>query len=196
MSDREDLRQRFEKEAGTVRTLLVSYCRHLVWRREDLADAVQNVLLTAYRRFGDFERGTNFKAWIFRIATYEIANLNRRWERERKMFAPWDDSQVELVEELERETRYDALLRDPVALRRAMDAEVLSALSRLSPMEHTVLLLRVIGGFDTAETAHMLEMPAGSVMACLGRGRRKLRLRLAEYARERGLLRSKGATTR
>ena len=196
MNQREQLRRNFEAELAAVRPELLAYARHLLRRREDLPDALQVILLTAYRRIEQFRPGTSFKAWIFQIATYEIFNLNRKYAREWKVRVPWDEelidragNEMDPLAELEREAAYDRILRDPNVLANALDAELQSAIASLSPKERSVLLLRIIGDFSTSETAQMLGMPAGSVMGFLGRARRKLRLSLAEYARKAGNMR-------
>lgn len=191
MTQREQLRRSFEAELAAVRAGLLAYGRHLLRRREDLPDALQTILLTAYRRFEEFRPGTSFKAWIFQIATYEILNSNRKHARERKVLAPWEGEHADVLVELQRETSYDELLHDPERLGEVLDAQLLVAIEQLSANERAVLLLRILGGFSTAETSGILSMPAGSVMGFLGRARRKLRLSLADYARESGILRSR-----
>lgn len=203
VNQREQLRRSFEVELATVRAELLAYGRHLLRRREELPDALQTILLTAYRRFEEFRPGTSFKAWIFQIATYEIFNLNRKSAREWKLRVPWDEEEIDRprgesdpLAELEREGACDQLLRDPEVLARVLDAELQGAIASLPPKERAVLLLRIVGGFSTSETARMLSMPAGSVMGLLGRARRKLRLSLADYAREAGILRPQGEPKR
>ena len=191
MSDREHLRRTFEAELAGVRHELLAFCRHLLWRGRDVEDVLQTVLYTAFRRFEEFQPATSFKAWIFQIATYEILNSNRKHARERKVLAPWEGEHADVLVELQRETSYDELLHDPERLGEVLDAQLLVAIEQLSANERAVLLLRILGGFSTAETSGILSMPAGSVMGFLGRARRKLRLSLADYARESGILRSR-----
>lgn len=195
MNQYDQLRRTFETELAAVRPELIAYARHLVRQREDLPDALQVILLTAYRRIEQFRPGTSFKAWIFQIATYEIFNLNRKYAREWRLRVPWDEDLVDCsgdeadpLAELEREAAYDLVLKDPDLLAQALDAELQSAIAGLPPKERSVLLLRIIGEFNTSETAQMLGMPMGSVMGYLGRARRKLRLALADYARPAGKL--------
>ena len=192
MSNREHYERRFEAELAAVRTALLAYCRHLLWNGSQLEDALQTTLLTAFRHFDEFQLGTSFRAWIFRIATYEIFNLNRRSERERRTFVRWEEERMDVVQELERETSYDELLRDPETLMQALGEELRGAILKLNSNERSVLLLRIVGGFSTAETAHILGMPAGTVMGLLGRARRKLRLDLGQRARASGHLRVRG----
>ena len=186
---------RFERTLATVRGDLLAYTRHMLWRKDDLPDALQAILLTAYRRFSDFQPGSNFRAWIFRIATYEVFNFNRRSERERRILVSLNDEEPAAAE-LQAEIHCEELLGQPAVLDRVLSAELSAALSRLTHNERLVLLLRIVGGFSTLETARMLEMPAGSVMGFLGRARRKLRLALAAYASERGWLPRGGKVSR
>lgn len=182
--DREHLRRSFEVELVGVQRELLAFSRHLLWHGQDLEDILQNVLFTAFRRFEEFQPGTNFKAWIFQIATYEIFNSNRKYARERKVLVPWEEEHIDVVAELERETSYDDLLCNPDRLNEALDSELKNAIEGLSPSERAVLLLRILGGFSTVETSRMLDMPAGSVMGYLGRARRKLRIALADHTRQ------------
>jgi len=177
-----ELAEQFEREILAVKTELLAYTRHLLWRRDDLPDALQTIMLTALRRFSGFQPGSNFRAWIFKIATYEIFNLNRKSDRERRMLVELnaiEPAAAELIAEI----HYDELLHRPEVLDRILNAELATAVSKLNFNERAVLLLRILGGFSTLETAHMLTMPAGSVMGFLGRARRKLRLSLADAAR-------------
>ncbi len=188
-----DLPGHFERAVSDVRVELAAYARHLLWRKDDLPDALQAIMLTAFRRFSSFQPDSNFRAWIFRIATYEIFNLNRRGDRERRMLVPLGDDEP-AADELEAEIHYEELLRNPAVVDRVLAAEVSRAIARLAPNERVVVLLRILGGFSTLETARILDMPAGSVMGFLGRARRKLRVALAEYAHEHGWLpRASGA---
>src|SRR5712692_10434691 len=150
-------------------------------------------MFTAFRRFSDFQPDSNFRAWVFRIATYEVFNFNRRSDRERRTLVPLSDDEP-AADALEGEIHYEELLRNPTVLNRVLASELLLAVSRLAPNEREVFLLRILGGFSTLETGRILDMPTGSVMGFLGRARRKLRLALATYAHEHGWLpRAKGA---
>ena len=195
MSHQEHLRGSFEAELAGVRRELLAFCRHMLWRGQDLEDVLQTIMCTAFRRFEEFQPGTSFRAWIFQIATYEIFNSNRKYARERRILTPWEEEQVDVFVELEREASYDELLGDPERLGEVLEAQLRTAIERLSPNERAVLLLRILGGFSTLETSRLLSMPAGSVMGFLGRARRKLRLSLADYAREKGILRSRRGVT-
>src|SRR2546425_12843263 len=106
-------------------------------------------MLTAFRRFSDFEPGSNFRAWVFRIATYEVFNLNRKNDRERRTLVPLGDEDP-AADTLEEEIHYEELLRNPSVLDRVLASELALAVSRLAPNEREVVLLRILGGFSTS----------------------------------------------
>lgn len=195
MDGRKKLETLFVRELESVRGSLLAYCRHLLYDREQLEDALQVVLTTAWRKFTDFRPGTSFRSWVFRIATLEIWNLNRKSSREKDLFLPLEQEPADLVGKLEAASLYDRLIRDPESILPLLDQRVADAVGALSPEERSVLLLRTVGDLTTKETADILEMPVGSVMGYLGRARAKTRLKLAEYAIEAGIFRKAGRRT-
>ncbi len=183
-----DLRDEFLALSEPVRRPLLAFCRHAVWNASDAEDLLQSALLTAWRRFGEFRPGTNFRAWVFRIAALEARNVNRR-----SGFTPLPEEDpprraTDVVEMLEREWDYDGLLADPGAIVARLSGELRGALGGLTPNERSVLLLRAVGDLAYREIAESLGMPLGSVMGFLSRARRKVRERLTEAARARGLV--------
>jgi RNA polymerase sigma-70 factor (ECF subfamily) len=134
-------------------------------------------LATAYEKFTGFEEGTDFRAWVFRIATFTLLNQNRRWKKEATL--PLDEEPVAWEAELERECRYEELLNDPERVLGQLDGELRRAILELTERERVVLLLTAVGGFTCQEAASLLEIPMGSVMGYLARGRAKVRERLA-----------------
>lgn len=175
------MRDRFLRHLEAVREPLTAYVRSLLWNSSDLADALQSTLLTAFEKFCAFEEGTNFRAWVFQIATHTVFNLNRK-------HAPRDVPPPDLAESLEHEVAYDQLLKDPDVVLTHVDDEIRRAVRELTEPERAALLLVSVGGVSCREAASILDMPIGSVMGYLGRARVKLRSHLAMYARDRGLL--------
>lgn len=168
----------FASHAERVREPLTAYVRGLLWNPSDLPDALQSTLLTAFRKFGQFD-GRDFRAWIFRIATLTVFGMNRGGEAA----SPLTDVPAE--EELAREYAYEEILRDPERLLQNFDDEVRRAVLALTESERASLLLVVVAGFRCREAAEILEIPIGSVMGYLARARGKLRERLADLARGR-----------
>lgn len=178
----------FANLAEGIRPRLIAYCRHMLWEPEHLEDALQTVLATACEKFSQFEAGTNFAAWIFRISTHVIFNANRRMAKERERFVSHDDEQLDIIAELQREYAYDELLRNPERVLAHVGDEMHGALMTLTPPERSVFLLKIIGDLSCREIAEILQMPTGSVMGYLARARGKLRSHLAEYARQYGFI--------
>ncbi len=119
---------------------------------EDLA---QETLLRAWRAFAQFQPGTNARAWVYRIL------LNTFYERGRH---PW--TFVPIVDR-----GADSGVVEQLEVRQAMDA--------LPEEQRTVLLLNVVEGFTSSETAQILSVPIGTVMSRASRARQSLREKLS-----------------
>jgi len=173
------------QELEAVRDGLVAYCRQIVWDPQDLEDAVQETLLTALRKGATFQSGSNFRAWIYKIATHTVFNLNRRRARlyERESVFEEEDMEVEAADQVLSELSYDELIRNPDQVLEFVDTAIADGLKQLNANERSCLLLRVLGDLRYREIAEILELPVGSVMSCVHRARCKLRFALAEYGR-------------
>jgi len=155
----------------------------------DAEDLVQETYLKAYRGFGGFQEGTNLKAWLYRILTNTFINTYRAKKRRP------DESDLEDVEDLYLYRRLGGL-EGAVAGRSAEDElfdiitddEVKAALESLPEQFRMAVLLADIEGFSYKEIADILEIPIGTVMSRLHRGRRGLQKQLYEFAVERGLV--------
>lgn len=195
MRDREDLRRTtFEAELAGVRQELFAFCRHMLWRGRDVEDILQEILYTASGGSKCFSRGRASRPGSsrspprFSTGIESMRGSARSW-LPGKMNTP-TSGRIRARNELRRTPPR------PRAAGRGSGFQDVVAIEQLGTNERAVLLLRILGGFSTAETGGMLSMP-GSVMGFLGRARRKLRLSLADYARKNGILRSrKGAAPR
>jgi len=175
-----DLRARFLGHLEAVREPLTAYVRGLLWNPSDLPDALQSAFLTAFGKFAQFQEGTDFHAWVFRIATLTVFSMNRKTEP--SLATP---EEVPAEVEIDREFAYDEILHDPERVLEHFDDEVRRSLLSLPENERAAFLLVIVGGFKYREAAEILEIPIGSVMGYAGRARRKIRERLAEFARGR-----------
>ena len=157
---------------------LYSTAVRLTTNASDAEDLVQETYLRAYRAYGTFEPGTNVKAWLFRILTN--AHINRYRARQRR-------PEETALEELEEGgARPGAALALAASQGRSAEDELLDALgeadtialvgSLAAPYRQTVLLADV-GGYSYKEIAESLDIPIGTVMSRLHRGRRLLRRR-------------------
>jgi RNA polymerase sigma-70 factor (ECF subfamily) len=145
----------------------------------DAEDLVQETYLKAYRAFDRFERGTNCKAWLFKIMTNTFINTYRRAVREREHARTIRDeapapSSLHFV---------DDLLSD----------EVMAALERVPVDYRTVVLLADVHELSYKEIAEAIDRPIGTVMSRLFRGRKLLRKALYAYARREGVIREQRA---
>jgi RNA polymerase sigma-70 factor (ECF subfamily) len=150
-------------------------------------DVLQEAVGKAYRDFQLYAEGTNFRAWIFRYLNLEIYAGNRSFQRERREALTDEPTVEDIWGHALDEPLIERLLGEPERILSQCDESLATAIAELSPLERSVMLLRAIGQFKHREMADILEVPMGTIMSALSRARARLRLRLAEYARERNL---------
>jgi RNA polymerase sigma-70 factor (ECF subfamily) len=174
----------FEKVALVHLDALYRGALRLTRNRAQAEDLVQEALVRAFRRFDQFTAGTNCRAWLFTIMRNIFFNQRRR-ERE-------TPQEVEVFEEHSRGdlegTRAAAPTPEEEFLQTVVHGDVDRALRSLPEQFREAVVLCDIEGFSYREVAEALECPIGSVMSRLSRGRRRLRLALDGFARERGLI--------
>ena len=148
-------------------------------------DLVQETFLRAYRFRHQFQVGTNFKAWLFKIQTNIFRSRYRKlWNAPQSL----DDTEdFYLYQHLGPDV---APGEDPAAdvLDRLGVEEVRNAIEELPAVYRAAVLLTDVEGFSYKETADILEIPVGTVMSRLHRGRQRLQKRLYEYAKESGVV--------
>jgi RNA polymerase sigma-70 factor (ECF subfamily) len=150
-------------------------------------DVLQEAVGTAYRDFHLYAEGTNFRAWIFRYLNLTIYAGNRSYQRERSEVLTNDPPVEDVWDQAIDEPLIELILERPEKVLGHCDDVLAAAITDLSPLERSVLLLRAIGKFKNREMSDILELPMGTVMSAVSRGRSRLRLRLAEYARAHNL---------
>ena len=157
--------------------------------RSDAEDLVQETFLKAYRAYERFEAGTNLRAWLFRIMTNNYINTYRKKQRRPT------ETDLEDVKDLYLYRRLggDQLAAigqsaEDVLLEQITDSDIVEALEELPDQYRTAVLLADIEGFAYKEIAEILDIPIGTVMSRLHRGRKKLQQQLYEFGRDRGLV--------
>ena len=155
----------------------------------DAEDLVQETYLRAYRGFGGFKEGTNLKAWLYKILTNTFINTYRAKKRRPS------ESDLEDVEELYLYHRLGGLeavaagrSAEDQVLEHVTEAEVKEALESLPEQFRIAVLLGDVEGFSYKEIAEILDIPIGTVMSRLHRGRKALQKRLYDFGHERGLV--------
>jgi RNA polymerase sigma-70 factor, ECF subfamily len=157
--------------------------------RTEAEDLVQDAALLAYRAFGSFERGTNFKAWFFRILTNAFYSRHRRDKHEKANLSVEDVPPLYLYSRTG-----DAGIRNAVgdpasAILDRLDTERIGeALDRLPEEYRTVATLYFIDDFAYQQIAEVLQCPIGTVRSRLHRARRMLQKELWDIAVERGIV--------
>ena len=178
----------FANEAMPLMGSLYSAALRMTRNPADAEDLVQETYLRAYRGFGGFREGTNLKAWLYRILTNTYINSYRAKQRRP------DESELDEVEDLYLYRRLGGL--EAASLGRSAEdelmdtfseAEVKQAVEELPENFRMAVLLADVEGFSYKEIAEILDIPMGTVMSRLHRGRKALQKRLFDYAASHGL---------
>ena len=173
-------RARFEEEALALADQVYRVARRLVGSREEAEDLVQETYARAFRSWRSYSQGTNMRAWLLRILTNLNVDRGRRVQRTPHMQAI-EETDYYLANKMASAAGEDALDQDVVVERLSQDS-VVNALSEIQPQFREVVVLVDIGDFTYADAAQILDIPIGTVMSRLHRGRRALKQKLAEGA--------------
>jgi RNA polymerase sigma-70 factor, ECF subfamily len=171
-------RVRFEEEALELADQVYRVARRLVSTREEAEDLMQETYARAFRAWRSFQPGTNLRAWLLRILTNLNIDRGRRLQRAPDT-QPLEEGDYFLYNRLEEAGRGGNTDEERVLERLSQD-DVVSALSALPHDFRDVVVLVDIGDFSYADAAQILEIPIGTVMSRLHRGRRILKRELAE----------------
>ena len=180
-----DLAARFAREAEPFFDMLARGARRLTRNGADAEDLLQDALLHAYAGFHTYQEGTNLKAWLFRILYNRWVTTHRTKQRR--------PAEVSVDDVTERDLA-DSAARVPAGLRSAesevMDAlphsEIKAAMDSLPQGFREAVYFADVQGYTYAETAAMLNIPLGTVMSRVSRGRKRLRIALAHLPHGRG----------
>jgi RNA polymerase sigma-70 factor (ECF subfamily) len=185
----EPTRHEFERLALKHLDPLFSAALRLTKNDRDAEDLVQDTFLRAYRFFDKFERGTNIKAWLFKILNNTFINRYRRSVKERTLV---EGSERDAVHErfISREATAQAANPEQFFFDRLLSDDVLRAVDSLPIDFRMVVILADLQEFSYKEIAEILDVPVGTVMSRLYRGRRLLQKALAGYAVVSGVLRA------
>jgi RNA polymerase sigma-70 factor (ECF subfamily) len=176
----ERARVRFEEDALALADQVYRVARRLVGTREEAEDLVQETYARAFRSWRSFTPGTNIRAWLFRILTNLNVDRGRRIQRSPQT-QPLEESDYYLANKVASAAGEEALEADEVVERLSQDA-IVRALSEIPPQYRDAVVLVDIGDFTYADAAQILDVPIGTIMSRLHRGRRALKQQLAEEA--------------
>ncbi len=173
-------RVRFEEEALALADQVYRVARRFVTTREEAEDLVQDTYARAFRSWQSYTPGTNLRAWLLRILTNLNVDRGRRLQR-RPDETPLEEHDYYLANRVAETGGEQALDQDRIVERLSQDS-IVTALSALPDDFRDVVVLVDIGDFSYADSAQILDVPIGTVMSRLHRGRRLLKARLAEEA--------------
>jgi len=173
----------FQKEAVVHLNSLYNYALHLTMNPDDAEDLVQETYLKAYRFFNSFERGTNCKAWLFKILKNNYIN---RFHKNSKEPGKVDYDLIKDFYHSIKDVQNDTSEAESDYFHSLLHEEVYQALQSLPEEFREVIQLCDIEGFTYEEIANMVESPIGTVRSRLYRGRKLLREQLEEYAKKYG----------
>ncbi len=177
----------FERDAMQYASQLYSAALRMTRNPADAEDVVQETFLKAYRAYDSYTEGTNLKAWLYRILTNTYINKYRKAQRR--------PSEVELGE-LQDLYLYKRLGEASGASQSAeadmldefVDTDIIEALESLPETFRMPVLFADVEGFSYKEIAEMLDIPIGTVMSRLHRGRKALQKKLWDVAQEHGIV--------
>jgi RNA polymerase sigma-70 factor, ECF subfamily len=183
-----DERRRFQADALPLLDSLYGAALRMTRNPQDAEDLVQETMLRAYRAFDRFEAGTNLKAWLFRILTNAYINTYRKRQREPQKVSADEVEEFDLYRELKNhDTQFEAT-PESIVLDSLVDSDIIDAIDDLPEQFRLAVILSDIEGFSYAEMAEIMDVPMGTVMSRLHRGRKALQKRLWELARDRGIV--------
>ena len=185
MTTRED----FTHDAMQHAPQLFSTAMRMTRNRSNAEDLVQETFIKAWRSFATYQQGTNLRAWLFRIMTNTYINKYNAQQRKPT------ETELDDVEELFLYKRLGSVDQSQLSqsaedqmLSLFTDDEVKKALEELPDQFRIPVLMSDVEGFSYKEIAEILEIPLGTVMSRLHRGRKSMQKMLYEYAKGRGLI--------
>lgn len=177
------IHREFEREAVPHMDILYNYALRMTSDPDDAKDLVQETYLKAYRFWDKYEKGTNIRAWLFRIMKNSYINRYRKETKEP------DTVDYNEIQNFYNTIRFES--SDPNDLQEKifgglLEDDVARAIELLPEDFRTVVILCDIEGLSYDEIAEFVDCPIGTVRSRLHRGRKILRSKLFEYARKRG----------
>jgi RNA polymerase sigma-70 factor (ECF subfamily) len=172
------LSARFEREVVPLRDLLYRHAFRMSHNHADAEDLVQETVMKAYAHFDSFRSGTNLKAWLMRILTNTYINSYRKKRRQPMQYSAEDLTDQYLTEANARSAVSELRSAEDHALDLLPDNDIKAAMRALPGPFREVVYYADVEGFRYKEIAALTNVPHGTVMSRLHRGRKQLRMLL------------------
>lgn len=182
----EDRDRLFAEQAIPLIDQLFGAALGMTRNRADAEDLVQETFMKAYTKFHQYQQGTNIKAWLYRILTNTYITQYRKAQRSPKRSGGEEVEDWQLAAAASHDEK-GLVSAEAEALDNIPSSELRTALESLSEDQRVVVLLSDVEGFAYKEIADMLDIPIGTVMSRLHRGRKNLREGLSALAAEYGI---------
>ena len=175
----------FEEQAIPLMPQLYGAAMNMTKNPTNAEDLLQETMVKAFKAFDQFEQGTNIRAWLFKIMNNTNINISTKAGKALGKTA-LDDLEDWQVGSAESVTSVAARSAEAEAIDLMPSANVKKALLELPENWRMIVYYRVVEGLSYSEIAQVMEIPEGSVMSGLHRGKKMLRTLLLDYAKEEG----------
>lgn len=182
----EDLKERFTREAMPLLDQLYGGALRMTRNPQDAEDLVQETYLKAYNAFDTFKPGTNLKAWLYRIMTNSYINTYRKNQRRPLVTSAEDVTDSQLYTSSSHDST-GLESAEVEALKNMPNSRISEALNSINEDYRMVVYYADVEGLSYKEIADVMDIPMGTVMSRLHRGRKQLREMLKDVAHERGI---------
>ncbi|MEH0146467.1 sigma-70 family RNA polymerase sigma factor [Corynebacterium sp. Q4381] len=181
-----DLKSRFTEEAMPLLDQLYGGALRMTRNPQDAEDLVQETYLKAYNAFDSFTPGTNLKAWLYRIMTNTYINSYRKKQRRPLVTSAEDVTDSQLYTSSSHDST-GLESAEVEALKLMPNSRISEALNALNEDYRMVVYYADVEGLAYKEIAEVMDIPLGTVMSRLHRGRKQLREMLKDVANEQGI---------
>jgi RNA polymerase sigma-70 factor, ECF subfamily len=175
----------FEQTAIPYMDILYNYALHMTMNSANAEDLLQDTYLKAFRFWGNFERGTNIKAWLYQIMRNSYINQYRKKVKEPKK-VEYDENQF--YYRISQQGSFDSKYLEEKSYDEIFEDEITHSLDKLTKELKTVVILSDFEDLSYEEIANIINCPIGTVRSRLHRGRKHLQNELFNYAKENGYI--------